>query len=395
MNAFEKILALPPAEKKTRGLEHTPAEIAHQPDVWLETADLVKARQVQLRAFLAEAGVTGPDESVIVLTGAGTSEFIGNAIAIGLRERLQREVQSIPTTHLVTHAAATFVARHRYTVVSFARSGNSPESLATFNLVRRQLPEARQLVITCNPDGALAKAAQDNAKSFCLVLPAKTNDRSLAMTSSFSSMALTGLSLAFPDQQEGFTAMLTRAVAAARRILAAYANELQAFAGRPFSRACYLGSGTLTGTMQEIALKMQEMTDGAVACRFDSFLGLRHGPQVFVKPDCVVVAALASDPSVRRYELDLLRELRRKAQGCGTLVICDRATDELGRLADVVIELFPRGNPIPDDCRVLTDVVAGQMLALFKSLHLGLKPDSPSPGGIINRVVQGVTIYEP
>jgi tagatose-6-phosphate ketose/aldose isomerase len=140
---------------------------------------------------------------------------------------------------------------------------------------------------------------------------------------------------------------------------------------------------------------MQEMTNGRVASRFDSFLGLRHGPQVFVNREAVVVAALASDPFVRRYEFDLLKELRTKKQGCGTLAICDRATPEIRGVADVVLELFPGEEPVHDDYRVMTDVVAGQMLAVFKSLNLGLKPDNPSPGGTINRVVQGVTIYEP
>jgi tagatose-6-phosphate ketose/aldose isomerase len=145
--------------------------------------------------------------------------------------------------------------------------------------------------------------------------------------------------------------------------------------------------------MEEARLKMLEMTEGRVAANVNTFLGLRHGPQVFVSSDCLVAAALASDPYVRQYEMDLLRELHRKGQGAGTLIICDRATDEIRQLASLCIELYPDGEAIGDAYRVLTDVVVGQVLATFKCLAVGLKPDNPSESGTISRVVQGVTIY--
>jgi len=395
MNAFEKLLALPAAEQKHKGIEHTPREIAQQPAVWQKTASLLAGKLDSVRSFCLKAGVTGRARSVIVLTGAGTSEFIGSALAGALRRTLRRDAISIPTTYLVTHMPSAFVPGHRYTIISFARSGNSPESLATYEFAKRVVPRAFHIVITCNKDGALAKAARKDANALCLVLPKETDDRSLAMTSSFSSMALTGIGLGFLNDIGEYQRLAGRLGSAAQRVISAYGDALAEFAARPFTRACFLGSNTLCGTMQECHLKMQEMTNGRVASRFDSFLGLRHGPQVFVNREAVVVAALASDPFVRRYEFDLLKELRTKKQGCGTLAICDRATPEIRGVADVVLELFPGEEPVHDDYRVMTDVVAGQMLAVFKSLNLGLKPDNPSPGGTINRVVQGVTIYEP
>jgi tagatose-6-phosphate ketose/aldose isomerase len=127
---------------------------------------------------------------------------------------------------------------------------------------------------------------------------------------------------------------------------------------------------------------------------FNSFVGLRHGPQVFVNKECAVIAALSSEPYVRKYELDMLRELKAKKQGSGTLVICDRASAEIRDVASDIIELFPAGNAVDDDFRVMTDVMIGQILGTFACLRCGLKPDNPSVAGTINRVVQGVTIYE-
>lgn len=393
MNAFEKLLNLTAEEKKNQGVEYTPREIAQQPIAWAKTAEILRHDARIIRAFAEEAGLTGTRESTVILTGAGTSEFIGNAIVYALRRALRREVISIPTTHLVTHLPSTLVPGHDYTVISFARSGNSPESLATFELARQFGSRVRQIAITCSREGALARAARADRNALCIELPEETNDRSLAMTSSFSSMALAGMGLSMLGNPRDLAPLAGVLGGAAERVIKIYGDALAEFAALPFSRACYLGSNTLLGTMQECHLKMQEMTDGRVACRFDSFLGLRHGPQVFVKPDCAVVAALSTAPGARQYEMDMLHELKAKKQGCGTLIICDRATDEVKRLCTTVVELFPRDKPIEDDYRVMTDVVAGQILAVFKSLNLGLKPDNPSPGGTINRVVQGVTIH--
>jgi tagatose-6-phosphate ketose/aldose isomerase len=241
--------------------------------------------------------------------------------------------------------------------------------------------------------GGLARLAAESRGCLRILLPDQTNDTSLAMTSSFSSLALAGLSLGFMDVPESFPPVVERAMAGARRVLGEYGDLLSDFARLPFTRACYLGSNTLLGCTQEARLKMQEMTAGRVASAFDSFLGLRHGPQVFVNGECVVVASLSSNPSVRRYERDLLQELRNKQQGIGTLVICGRAEREIRELSSAVIELYPAEEPLDDDYRVLTDIVACQILAVFKSVELGLSPDNPSPDGIINRVVEGITVY--
>lgn len=393
MNAFEQLLNLPAAGRRERGCEHTAMEIAQQPAMWSATAKLVRERGRELRQFLSATEDHAGPEPVLILSGAGTSEFIGNAVVNSLRTGLRREVISVPTTHLVTHAAATIVPGHPYLLVSFARSGNSPESIAACECVKRLCPDVRQLVITCNRDGALAKAARADGNALCLELPEPTNDRSLVMTSSFSSMAFAATGLTLLDTPQALPRLAADLGTAADRILHEYGDLLHDMAERPFDRACFLGSNSLCGTMQECHLKMQEMTEGRVACRFDSYLGLRHGPQVFVNDSCIVMAALATDPAARRYEMDLLRELHAKGQGTGLLVVCDRAAPELRALTDAIIELFPAGAAVDDRYRVMTDVVAGQVLAMFTCLKLGLAPDNPSTVGTINRVVQGVTIY--
>jgi tagatose-6-phosphate ketose/aldose isomerase len=395
MNAFAKLLNASPAEKQSRGLEHTPREINQQPNTWRQAAEMLLAKKIQVADFLAAAGLmggVGNNHAELILTGAGSSEFVGNATAPALQKALHRKVTSIPTTHLVTNPDI-FLPDQNYVLLSFARSGNSPESMATWNLAKQLRPDIKQIAITCNKNGALANAAKSDKNALYLELPEQTNDQSLVMTSSFTTMALTALGLggvANGNNPTHFTTQTNAAANAATNILTNHTDTLQQFANQPFTRACFLGSGPLNGTMQECHLKLQEMTEGQVVSTFNSFVGLRHGPQVFINKQTAVIAALSSNPYVQQYELDMLRELKTKNQGLATLAICTDPVPELPTLATAINNL---GQPLDDNFRVLTDTLVGQLLGTFACLRCGLKPDNPSTTGTITRVVQGVKIY--
>ncbi len=394
MNSFFKLLEASEKTKAAKGIVHTPAEIAQQPGVWLKTADgLIGARQ-EIYSFLKSGGIYGNRKSTLVFTGAGTSEFVGTSVSTGLRKALGRDVFSIPTTHFVTHPDSMLAVKNNYILVSFARSGDSPESVATYDIIKRHYRNARQLVITCNIDGALAKMTDLDKNSYCIILPKETNDRSLVMTSSFSTMALTGLFLGELNNTAVFRSEVKKAAAGAARVMNNYSDMLASLCSKPFNRVSYLGSSNLFGTMQECHLKLQEMTEGKIACRFDSFLGLRHGPQVFINNECLIFAALSGNLRAKRYELDLLKQLKKSRQGMAAVIVCAKADKEIRSLSPHIIELFPDGQAVSDSYRVLTDIVAGQLLGLFKCLDIGHKPDSPSKTGNISRVVKGVTIYK-
>ena len=199
--------------------------------------------------------------------------------------------------------------------------------------------------------------------------------------------------MAYHGRFDHFDRQLKNATRGARRVINEYGDLLYGFVEKPFSRICFLGSGPLQGAMQECALKMLEMTDGKIASAFNSFLGVRHGPKVFLRGDCRVVGALSGDSRVRPYEIDLLREIKKQIGGSNLLLICNQRDAGVDDLACNVVELFPDGGELPDLFRVVTDVLVGQMIGLFASLELGLLPDRPSQTGAINRVVEGVSIY--
>ena len=109
----------------------------------------------------------------------------------------------------------------------------------------------------------------------------------------------------------------------------------------------------------------------------------------FLRPETLVVSLMSSDTLRRRYEKDLLAELRAKKLG---RIVGITANEAHSDLYDYTVPAM--APELPDDLRTPFEIVFPQLLAYHLSLHEILNPDNPSPGGVITRVVQGVRIYE-
>ena len=358
----------------------TAREIAQQPAVWDEVVDGVA--RAGLAGFVAQQLAT--PHLRIVLTGAGTSAFIGESLAPAIARHTGARVDAVATTDLVAGPARYFQREAPTLMVHFARSGNSPESVAALALADQFVDDCRHIVITCNDEGALGMAARQRAPEATrlIVLPAATNDRGFAMTSSFSSLLLAAARM--------FGLVDAAPAAAARNLLArapALAAELVA---RGFGRVVYLGSNELKGLAREAALKLLELTDGRVVALHDSPLGFRHGPKTIVDANTLIVVFLANDPHARHYDLDLLRELRADGRAGRVLAIGGSPAGLDIPLGDLLVAGLVGA---PDIAAVPAFAVFAQVFALHQSLALGLTPDNPSVSGTVNRVVRGVTIY--
>jgi tagatose-6-phosphate ketose/aldose isomerase len=305
-----------------------------------------------------------------------------------LLEGLQRRVEAIATTELIASPAQYFQRKVPTLLVSFARSGNSPESLAAVEIAGQHVDACLHLVITCNKAGALYARCSGRSDAAVWLLPEATHDRSFAMTSSFSTMLYAAVCLFLPDVMLQRTA--DQISAAGTRVIEQLSPHLRALAARRFARTVFLGSGALRGLANEAALKLLELTDGADVVLAESPLGFRHGPKTIVTRDTLAFVFVSNDPLTRRYDLDLAREL--KADGIVaqlTLITADhRDCAELDALVLPELELA-------EDCELLLPyVICAQLYAMFKALELGRTPDSPSVTGTVSRVVQGVTIYQ-
>lgn len=393
MDSFLKLLTRDEDELERRGLRHTPFEINQQPRLWRTMLPVLFRFVDGARHFL-------PKNRPIVLAGAGTSAYAAQAVATTLKKRGWSDVQAIASTELILDPETLFPPKP-FTLISFARSGNSPEGNAAFSLASTLRPGTQHIVITCNEKGELAQLARDAGEEVaCLfVLPEKANDQGLAMTSSFSSMVIAGQALAYVDELHTFEKNVLHLAHAAEHFIKNYSDAMSELAALPFQRAVFVGAKNHYVTALESHLKVQELSDGRIEGGAQSVLGIRHGPMSAINEDTLICVFLSGDSYVRRYEIDLLRELRSKKLGLKTVACTPEpreATEgtELKKLVDVVI---PFGVSIAskpeDDLWVAPMVVAGQILGLMKSVGLGLRPDAPSTDDVIHRVVQGVTIY--
>ena len=290
----------------TNDLEHaggydTAKEISNQPEMWLQTYERVLEERDQLSRFLEKAlQRTNP---CVILTGAGTSAFIGEALVGSYQRNLKVSTKSIATTDIITHPEDYFFRSKPMLIISFARSGDSPESLATVKIAEDYCDDLYQLIITCNKNGELALHSQKE-NSYLFTLPEETNDKSLAMTSSFSSMLLAGLLMTNLPQIEELRPILENLHDCGEAIINENFSTYKAIAELDFKRAVFLGSGPLFGVAHESHLKVQELSDGQVICKYDSFLGFRHGPRAVVNEDTLITYLMSFSDPVKKYELD-------------------------------------------------------------------------------------------
>jgi len=367
------------------GGAYTAEEIAQQPRLWAALAGLLDAAQARIDGFLGEA-LRDPGQ-LVIFTGAGSSGFIAEMVADQINAQWPAEVRAVHTTSLLTHPAL-YLRRDRPTLlVSFGRSGSSPESVAAVDLVRDQVDRARFVDITCNAEGELAKRGHGRSDTLSLLMPAASCDRAFAMTSSLSCMLLAALSAFDSAPWAQRMERLHSLASHGERALDAWDAAVATLAQAPYSRVIYLGSGPLEAVAREAALKVLELTAGQVLALANTPLGFRHGPKSTLNGETLVVMLRSAQPLARRYEQDLLNELRRDGIAGRLLSI---GPDDADRADGDFVLAAPA---LPDPWLAPLWLLAPQCYALQRSAALGMTPDNPFPDGTVNRVVQGVTIH--
>ena len=370
---------------------YTIHEIYQQPATWRKTCAQLAACKDELQKFLDQ--VVKADDFDIILTGAGTSEFVGNSLFQALAEKYNYKVKSYATTDIVP-SPENYLSRTKPTIlVSFGRSGNSPESLGAVEAAEVVCQNLYHLFVTCNHEGTLSKLANDRSNCFALNLTPETHDQSFAMTSSYSNMYMATY-LAFNlDKLEELTAEIEEVAKAAEHFLDTQYGQVQEIVDTfDFNRIVYLGNIALKGVAQESALKMLELTAGQVATMYDSPLGFRHGPKSIIDPRTLTVVYLSDDDYRRKYEIDLIKEMGPQRKGNKIVAVMNKPAEGLEDLVDYIIRI-PVGSDKENVLLGFDYILFAQTLAVMKSLSLGITPDNPCPTGEVNRVVKGVTLY--
>lgn len=384
-------LKLPEEHLKSKGGIHTAKEICQQPEMWQATYSVFEEQREDISKFLG--GFLENENVQIILTGAGSSAYIGETLTGIFQKRLGVCCKAVSTTDIVTHPKNYFIRSKPTLLISFGRSGDSPESGATVALARKHCSLLYEFSITCNAEGKLAKIAAGSEHSYVLVLPHETNDKSLAMTSSFSSMLFAGLLVAQCDEGHKLPRIADTVCKLGNYILDNYLDAFKDIADINNERLVFLASAPLCGVAHESQLKVQELTNGEVIGASDTYLGFRHGPRVILNGSTTVFYLVSNDPLVAKYEMDFVYStVKSDFYGYAMVIGFEGQVEDLG--CDCVIKL-PKGlSGIPEEYLSVLYVLPAQIVGFYKSLNFGLSPDAPSRNGTISRVVQGVRIYD-
>lgn len=378
------------AELTKMGAQITTAEIAQQPELWRDAFNIYKDNLEGVEKFLAEARAMGDGRLSVVFTGAGTSDYVGDTCAPYLRhagDTALYDFKPIATTDIVSAPRDFLNPDEPTVVVSFARSGNSPESLAAVQIAKQFVKNVKFINITCAPEGKLAVESADDPNAYTILIP-RANDKGFAMTGSYSCMTLIA-TLIFDTASIEQKAAWVEQIAKMGEEVVEREQEIADYLACDFNRVTYLGSGSFGGLAQESQLKILELAHGLVATSYDTSMGYRHGPKSFVDDKTLVFVFVNNDEYTRQYDLDILNEIGGDEIAMKTIAVQqDDKTVFSGKSFT-----FKGYDLLPEGYLALPFVMVAQTVSLLNSVRVGNTPDTPSPTGTVNRVVKGVTIH--
>lgn len=381
-------------ELKKIGAEITAREIKQQPDLWQEALENYKKNTEKITVFLNEVISDDKNKVRVIFTGAGTSAYVGDTVLPFLRQngdKTKYTFESIPTTDIVSSPLEYLDENRPTLLVSFARSGNSPESLAAVQIAKKIVKNLHQITISCAPEGKLAVSARADEKNLLLLMPEKSNDQGFAMTGSFSCMLLTSLLIFDTKDCDKKEAYVKDVIEMGKEVIASE-GSIQKIVDMDFSRIVYLGSGALSGLAREAQLKVLELTAGKISTIFDSSMGFRHGPKSFVDDKTMVFVFVNTNPYTRKYDIDILEEINNDKIAVDTVAIDVSGENE--NFSGTRFTIQKGSTCLPDAYLALPYIIFAQTISLLSSVKVGNTPDTPSKAGTVNRVVKGVTIHE-
>ncbi|WP_270940850.1 SIS domain-containing protein [Romboutsia lituseburensis] len=372
---------------------NTAKEILQQPKVWKDAVLKIKNNKNKIDDFINN--FLSIEDSRIILTGAGTSAFAGETCEPYLTNLLNKRVEAIATTDLVASPESYLIKGIPTLLISFARSGNSPESVHAVKLANQLVDNLYQVIITCNEDGKLAQNTKEDEKSLLLLMPKETNDLGFAMTSSFTTMVLSAMALFNMSNIEMFVEDVNKLSVSVNNFLVDNTHKVSELVNEKFERIVYLGSSTSKAIARESALKILELTGGIVNANYDTPLGFRHGPKSVIDDTTITVIYISNYDYTRMYDLDLTREMLAHRKEDKVVVVGCNIDKSISDKADYIFELDNINYSVENEALLpLQQIIFGQMLSFLKSINLNITPDNPCPTGEVNRVVQGVILHD-
>jgi glucosamine--fructose-6-phosphate aminotransferase (isomerizing) len=338
--------------------KNTLSEILSQPQVWAETD-----KRLTDNGALDHLADTFSPRSPWLFVGCGSSYYLSSLIAALWTKHFYIPATAVPASELLFAPEETLRRTGAEQIVLMSRSGETTEVLRAAELLRAH-KTVQTLAVTCNPESLLEKLC---THSFRLTW---ADEKSVVMTRSFTAILLSfqRLALQFVGDSH-FSTALNNLPQKGQAWLDAYATKIQDFAtARQFKDFVFLGQGVHYWLAQEAGLKITEMSS-SYAQVYHS-LEFRHGPRSIAGPETLITFLMADVTA--EAETKLCAEL--KELKAATCVIVNRASSELRKHADLLIELALDG---PEFARYAVSAITAQLLGVSIGLRKGLDPDAP------------------
>lgn len=371
----------------------TAEEIVNQPELWKEMGKNLLERKAEIAGFMEE--ILAIDHIRIVFTGAGSSAFIGETMQYMMANELGLHVENIHTTDIVSAPDSTLLNMPTL-LISCARSGESPESMAAIRFARKRITNLYQVIIVCDNNSSLAKMGREMEHTLVLDMPSASCDRGFAMTSSVSCMSLASWCIFHFKEIEEYVNFIGLYADSLAKEMDSIAERAERIAQNDYRRLIWLGSGALKGLAREACIKSMELTNGFVHAGYDAPAGFRHGPKTVINEKTMTIHFISNQNYTAQYDLDFVKELiGEKHDNLIVTVKENRFKNQVtGGDYEVGYEIPSEAGKGSEMGAYLKCLVFSQLLSFMKSLECGLNTDNPCPKGEVNRVVQGVSIYE-
>ncbi|MGB8325720.1 MAG: SIS domain-containing protein [Candidatus Acidiferrum sp.] len=338
--------------------QHTLSEILSQPAIWNETEKQLKSSQT-----LEHLADTFSPRSPWLFVGCGSSYYLSRLIAALWTKQFYIPATGVPASELLFAPEETLRRIGAEQIVLMSRSGETTEVLRAAELLQRH-KTVQTLGVTCNPDSPLEKLCTHTFKL------SWADEKSTVMTRSFTAilLAFQRLALQFIGDNQLSTA-LDQLPAKGQIWLDAQGQKIRDFASkRKFADYIFLGQGAHYWLAQEAGLKITEMS--ASYAQVYHSLEFRHGPRSIAGPETLITIFMSD--AAAEAETVLAREL--KELGAAICVITNRATPELKKHTDLLIELELDG---PEFARYAVTAIPAHLLGTAVGLRKGLNPDAP------------------
>ncbi|WP_454053591.1 SIS domain-containing protein [Clostridium sp. Marseille-Q7071] len=377
--------------KELNGL-NTAKEIYQQPELWLKTLEIIETNKDSINKFIDER--LKKEKIRVVFTGAGTSAYVGEVVIPYLNKRKECIFEAIPTTDIVSNPESYFKNHIPTILVSFARSGDSPESVAAYDLANKLVDDISHIFITCNSKGKLAKISEENENAFLLLMPDKSNDLGFAMTSSFTCMTLAASLIFDMENFEENKRQVFEMSALGEHLLDVGYKEQKKLLDYDYNRVVYLGSSSFFGISKESSLKLLELTRGNIISYNETVLGFRHGPKSIVDDETLIFLYVSIDDYAKKYDKDMLNEIYNNIGEHKIVSITKEYDEEVEKNSNHQFYLSKYPIKIDNEIYIsLLYLLYAQVFAILCSVKAHVEPDNPNPSGLVNRVVKGVSIY--